>query len=626
MMFATRHPLRRPWLLRVLTGLSAMGLGLWLGTAPPEWAQRSDESARDHYVRAVASSDDENRIVVVDISEESLREVGPWPWPRARLADLVEILLTQYEARAIGLDIVLPEPEVPDGEGFGDVRLAALAANGPVALSQLFDFSDRQVSLQVGKLSGGVPVAQRNFDATAKGFLANHAGLADARCVGNIGYVPDVDGLLRRLPHAVFFQGKVYPQLAEVLLACAPLNAVDVSSKLAALDQVPSGRIRVPYTRSVAAYAVVPAAGILAGTVPKELVSARYVLVGSSSLSLGDHVSTPLLALTPGVMVHAASLSGQLDLLEGRTQVPWSASAWVGWWVLLTVPLVMLGFAFFSAWRASAVVLVLSTAWLGVAWFLLGQQAEFSVTTPLWVMLFLVLVGMPQEWWHAQYRSSQLLRSLAHYVAKPVLNEIVRLNLEHSLQPKLLDVTVLVADMQGYTVATSALSLDDAADLTKEFLASLTRPVLDWQGTLDKYTGDGLVAFWGAPLVCPDQADRAVSAALSILQEVQALNRQRARRGFEAVVVRIGIEAGVALVGDLGTSFRSTYTAVGDCINFASRLETAVRDLPTQLLIGPVANRLLKQHQTQSLGLIRLRGTQTIIEVFAVAGALSDKK
>jgi adenylate cyclase len=624
MMLAPRYSLTRPWLLRVLTGLWAMALGLWLVTSPPELLQRSDESARDHFVRAVARTDDESRVVVVDISEESLRQVGPWPWPRSRLADLVEILLTQYEARAIGLDIVMPEPEAAGAEGFGDARLAALAANGPVALSQLFDFSDRQLNLQLGKLSGGVLASERNFDATAKGFLANHAGLADARCVGNIGYVPDVDGVLRRLPHGVLFQGKVYPQLAEVLLACAPLNAVDVSEQLAAFDHVASGSIRVPYTRQFAAYAVVPAAGILAGTVPKELVSARYVLVGSSSMSLGDHVSTPLLALSPGVMVHAASLSGQLDLLEGRMQVPWSATAWVGWWVVLTVPVVMLGFAFLSAWRASAVVLVLAAVWFGVAWSLLGRQAEFSVTTPLWVMLFLVLVGMPQEWWHAQYRSSQLLRSLEHYVAKPVLDEIVRLNLQHSLQPKLLDVTVLVADMQGYTAATSALSLDDAAELTKEFLASLTRPVLDWQGTLDKYTGDGLVAFWGAPLVCMDQADRAVSAALSILQEVQALNRQRARRGFEAVQVRIGIEAGVALVGDLGTSFRSTYTAVGDCINFASRLETAVRDLPTQLLIGPVANQLLKQHQTQSLGLIRLRGTQTTIEVFAVTGTLDD--
>jgi adenylate cyclase len=177
---------------------------------------------------------------------------------------------------------------------------------------------------------------------------------------------------------------------------------------------------------------------------------------------------------------------------------------------------------------------------------------------------------------------------------------------------------VLIADMEGYTRATSSLGLEDAATLTKDFLSCLTRPVLGWRGTLDKYTGDGLVAFWGAPLLCPDQADWAVSAALDILTEVQALNARRQRGGFAPVRVRIGIESGPALVGDLGTSFRSTYTAVGDCINFASRLEAAARDLPTQLVIGYAANRQLTRHQTTSLGEITLRGTEAAIEVFSV--------
>jgi adenylate cyclase len=173
--------------------------------------------------------------------------------------------------------------------------------------------------------------------------------------------------------------------------------------------------------------------------------------------------------------------------------------------------------------------------------------------------------------------------------------------------------------MEGYTRATSSLSLDDAATLTKDFLSCLTRPVLDGRGTLDKYTGDGLVAFWGAPLPCPDQADRAVSAALDILAEIDALNARRQNEKFEPVQVRIGIESGLALVGDLGTPFRSTYTAVGDCINFASRLEEAAQNLPTQLVIGFKANSQLTNHRTISLGVIRPRGTETAIEIFTVA-------
>ena len=256
--------------------------------------------------------------------------------------------------------------------------------------------------------------------------------------------------------------------------------------------------------------------------------------------------------------------------------------------------------------------------WLGLAFTGVSRQAEWSVTAPLWAYFFLLLVAVPHEWWLAQRNGRRLLATFSHYVAQPVLDEIVRLDLQHSLKPTLCDVTVLIADMEGYTVATSSLSLEDAASLTKDFLACLTRPVLARRGTLDKYTGDGLVAFWGAPLSCPEQADWAVSAALDILAEVDGFNAQRQRQGLESVCVRIGIESGRALVGDLGTSFRSTYTAVGDCINFASRLEAAARDLPTQLVIGSAANSRLTQHKTYSLGRITLRGTQTAIEVFTV--------
>jgi adenylate cyclase len=290
-------------------------------------------------------------------------------------------------------------------------------------------------------------------------------------------------------------------------------------------------------------------------------------------------------------------------------------------WCALSISLAIFWIARLTAWGSILVLIGLVLSWLGIAFAGVVRQAEWSVTAPLWAYFFLLLVAVPHEWWQAQRRTRQVLNTLSHYVAQPVLNEIVRLNLQHSLKPMLCEITVLIADMEGYTLATSSLALDEAAELTRDFLGCLTRPVLAGHGTLDKYTGDGLVAFWGAPLPCADRADRAVSAALAILAEVEALNAQRQLKGFAPVRVRIGIESGSALVGDLGTSFRSTYTAVGDCINFASRLEAAARDLPTQLVIGSATRRLLRQYDAESLGLIKLRGTQTIAEVFTVRTA-----
>ena len=149
-------------------------------------------------------------------------------------------------------------------------------------------------------------------------------------------------------------------------------------------------------------------------------------------------------------------------------------------------------------------------------------------------------------------------------------------------------------------------------------LASLAVEDPAFMETLDRYSGDGLVAFWGAPLDCPEQADQAVSAALDMLDAIARFNVGWTAAGHAPVRVRIGIESGLALVGDLGTPFRSTYTAVGDCINFASRLEAAARDLPVSLVIGASARSRLKKHQTYPLTTLQVRGTERVLEVFSV--------
>ena len=605
------------WTIRVGIAALACVLALFVEWQRPGFIIRLDEGLRDSFVRLIADRQPENRVVVIDIDEATLREIGPWPWPRTQIADLAEILLGTYGARAIGLDIVFPEPS----DAAGDVRLAALAEHAPLTLAQIFDFTPRDKAVLQGVLTGGLNPPPLTKGIVAYGYIANNDGLSNARCIGNIGYIPDVDGILRHTPIYTSYKGRAYPHLASVLISCAEggSHAETLSASLMQSTMSNTQDLwRIPYSHALSAYTVISAADILHERVSSSLIVGRYVLVGSSSLGLGDRVSTPLTSLSAGVMVHAASLSGLLDLAEGLSNAPWSGRVLLLIWCVLSIALAIFYIARFSAWGSVLLLFGLVSSWLLIAFTGVSRQAEWSVTAPLCAYFVLLLVAVPYEWWQAQRKTRQLLATFSHYVAQPVLDEIVRLGLAHSLNPTLCDVTVLIADMEGYTRTTSSLSLEHAATLTKEFLGCLTRPVLDWHGTLDKYSGDGLVAFWGAPLPSPDQADLAVSAALGILTEVETLNVRRRHFGFAPIRVRIGIESGSALVGDLGTSFRSTYTAVGDCINFASRLESAARDLPTQLLIGSAANSLLVRHKTISLGQITLRGTQTTIEVFTI--------
>ena len=605
------------WLARLGFGLAALMLTIGAEWYRSEFGTRLDEGLRDQFLVRVVDTSPENRLTVVDINEQALQRVGLWPWPRARLADLAEILLGVYGARSVGFDIVFPEST----DGPGEARLRSLAMNGPLTLAQIFDFTQRDSAVEQGQVAGGKNLVPGAPSVAAYGYIANHSGLSNARCVGNIGYQPDADGVLRRTPAYVRFGGQLYPSFAEALLACAqglPQAGGTQGPSATALSVNRQGEWRVPYRYALESYTVISAADVLAETAPSSLIAGRHVLVGSSALGLGDRVSTPLSPLSSGFMVHAASVSGMLDLAEGKTGPPWSGRAGMVAWTTLSLALALFGIAKLSAWRGIALLLGLALGWLILAFFGVMRQAEWSVTAPLWAYAWLLITAVPYEWWQAQRESKRLLATFSHYVAQPVLDEIVRLGLAHSLKPKLCDVTVLIADMEAYTQTTSSLSLNEAADLTKDFLGCLTRPVLGWRGTLDKYSGDGLVAFWGAPLACPDQSDRAVSAALEVIEEVAQFNRARALKKLPPLRVRIGIESGQALVGDLGTTFRSTYTAVGDCINFASRLEAAAKNYPNSLLIGPVANSRLCQHRTVSLGSLSLRGTQTTIEVFAL--------
>ncbi|KQW96544.1 adenylate cyclase class-3/4/guanylyl cyclase [Massilia sp. Root418] len=604
--------------IRVLIALVAVLLTAW-----PQWqaggpgTQLVDEWLRDQLVRVQASDAPEERMAVIDIDESSLAKAGPWPWPRERLATLVEQLLGHYGARGVALDLVLPER----ADAGGDERLAVLAEHGPVVLPQAFDFNGN-LPLRVGQLTGGAP-GPRGGALAASGYVANHAGLGRAAHIGNIGFIPDQDGMIRRLPMQTWFEGRLFPTLSLALLGCC---GGTTSSGSAAPAAGPTGGMaagqglrRLPYSRSWNAYAVIPAAAVLDLSAPAELIRDKLVLIGSSSLGLSDRVATPISANTSGLLVHAAALTAQLDARAGLAPSPWPGRA---------IALVYTGaLALLTAWtlpRLSALanVALLCTAgalWLALAYVAAPHDAVFSTVGPLWSILFLLAAGVPFAWQQAQRQSRRLLGTLRQYVADAVVDELLRSDLADPLAPSLCEVTTLIADMQGYTSHVANLPLEQAAQLTRDFLDCLTGPVLAARGTLDKYTGDGLVAFWGAPLAVPDHADQALEAAEAIIAALRPFNAARAARGLAPVRVRIGIESGSAMAGDFGSSSRSIYTAVGDSVNVASRLETAARDYPYDVIVGPGTAALARRQPLRRIGETLLRGRDRPTTLYTLA-------
>ncbi|MBY0239470.1 MAG: adenylate/guanylate cyclase domain-containing protein [Burkholderiaceae bacterium] len=598
---AHRLPALPPAAVRGAIAVAALGLALWTQwLAVPGTSLFADEWLRDHYIQWQRSDAPEPRILVVDIDEASMAELGPWPWPRSRLADLVETLITTYRARGVALDIVLPNAADADG----DIRLGMLARHGPLVLAQAFDYSaSRPWLLREGQLGGALPDtgASRQV-ALATGYLANQADWRDAPHVGNIGFIPDPDGALRRVPLFTAYQGKTYPALGLALLNCCG----------GGLPQAPDGLLRVGYQRDWTAYTVVSAADILAERIVPDSAAGRLVLVGSSSLGLGDRVTTPFAANRPGLGVQAAILSTLLDIQQGAAPAPWP-----GRWIGSVYALLCVGLTVWALPRLPAVLGVgmlasLTAAWLVVAYFIAPHDSQFSTTGPVATNLFLLAVAVPYHWQVTQRKSRHLLDTLRQYVAPAVVEQLLRSDIDDPLAPRQLEVTTLIADMEGYTTQVEALPVADAAKLTRDFLECLTGPVIAAGGTLDKYTGDGLVAFWGAPLPNTAHADLALDAALAIVQRVRQFSRTRESLGFPPLRVRIGIESGQAFAGDFGTAFRSIYTAVGDSVNTASRLEQAARDYPYDIIIGEGTVSHARRHAFLTLGQRQLRGKEKL--------------
>lgn len=601
--------------LSSVTAWSLIAISAVLITLAAEWLSLpgniypGDEWLRDRYVLAQAADAPETRMALIDIDETSLAKLGPWPWPRARIADLIEQLIGTYGASGVALDLFFSEP----ADAAGDTRLAMLAQHGPLVLAQVFDYA--HTPLRIGKLSGGslAPSTLKTSGLpSASGFIANHAGLAAARHFGNIGFVPDSDGILRHLPPMTLFEGRVYPTLSRALFDCctdASKETLAVQKKFGG-EMNAQGFMRIPYRRSLSAYTVISAADVLQLRAPADFLKGKLLVVGSSSLSLSDRVATPLSPSTSGFLVHASALSGLLDAEQGL-----APTAWPGRWLALVFSILVAAVAAYTFPRLSALsnISILggaSLCWLWLAYLIHPHDDGFSPSGPLLSNLFLLTIAVPFGWQVSQGKSRRLLGTLQQYVARAVVDELLRSDLKDPLAPQQLHVTTLIADMEAYTSHVESLPVLDAAKLTSDFLECLTQPVLDLGGTLDKYTGDGLVAFWGAPLPLEHHADLALDAAIRILENIRAFNLERLALGQRPVRVRIGMESGVAMAGDFGTSSRSIYTAVGDSVNVASRLEDAARNLPHDIIIGQGTVSNATRHQFKLLGERILKGKE----------------
>ena len=634
------------WILLLFSWLCASA-GLWV-SEPPRWFSGLELSAYDLRVQAVENQIPNSRILIVNIDEESIARLGRWPWPREIITDLLRKLVEDYQVSLIGLDIFFPELEysnapysvessaeklsanelhVKESLSPAEAELRSLLENYPIVLSQTFAFTADQ-SIKVG-MAGKPSTVFDGLDQlpSASGLFANHRLLSEVAQVGHISPSYDIDGVVRRQYPLIQYENQAYQSLSLALLQIfmqLPLeyqyqpDRLSVTVEGSSFMEIPldgDGQMLVPFSGERGHFNYISVVDVLEGAVDPSLLKDRVILIGSTAAGIFDRVPTPVNELYPGVEVHATLFSALLD--QHFWTVPKNQS------VILT----LLNFVLFVAlwrvhhrfgingtWIASS---LLASFWLFVVWMCWSQQQWMISATPPLLFLFMAsALTLPFDLWQSMRERQHIVDLFGAYVPATVAEKLLEDTRRNWMEPEKKELTVFFMDIRGFTSIAERLDPEQLAQLVNRVLSEVTEAIHFQGGTIDKYIGDAVMAFWGAPIDQPDHAQRAVDAAEQVMLRLQVLNRQLAIEGLPEIRVGIGINSGVVTVGDMGSKFRRSYTVIGDAVNLAARLEQQSKVVGKPVLLGEQTAKAVSDQSVRLLGTFDIRGRQQKEQVY----------
>jgi adenylate cyclase len=584
-----------------------------------------EERTGDLVWRLVASHQDEQRLVIVDIDEKSLREIGPWPWQRDTLARLTR-KLGALGASLQAYDVVFPDARPDNG------RLAAAFAETKPVLAEVFSFDEG--SPQSGQLAGALdwPACPPPF-SEARGYIANAAGLVPSRA-GHITPRVAADGVIRHQPAVVCFGDRAYPALsvgaymqasgASQLTLTRGEGWLDAPWKLTGLP-IPQaglpldghGDMRVPWSLRTESFVSFSAADVLNDRVPPNVFRNAWVLVGSTAFGLADIIATPFSGASAGLQVHAELLLG---MLEGRVPTtPARAPIYRALAALVGV-LFLVGLSMRRRLSIYAVPLA-AIAW-GVILF--GLHAFAVARWNLWIgwfspALFTVLAGASLSLFgqaRMRFERNRLYTHLSSYLPERVAASLALLPPSSAVNAARQDIVALFADIRNFSAYCESRPAEESAAILHAFYSCATRIVEEEGGVVESFQGDAVLAVWeGDKHTSAPEA--ALRAAVRLLDESRALLPDPAPEGLEPLALGLGLESGDALVGSFGLARRRAHLAMGRTVTVAIRLVSMTVDLAHPILIGEGLAARLDGAPLESMGTFLLDGMRTPHHIYA---------
>lgn len=663
-------------LVRFGVPLAILAGAVMVRISDPVVVDRSQLAVFDFYQRwKPRTYDPEAAVRIVDIDDESLSKLGQWPWPRTRVAELVE-KLTRLGAAVIAFDIVFAEPDrtspravlpqwprLPEVESLlanpdrlpdNDAILAAAVGSGPVVLG--FVLSEGAGGRKP-KVAGTVAWAGDDpmpWIPVFRGAIANLPQIeAQAAGNGSFNMAPGLDGLVRRVPTVVRYgerraDTQVYTSLAVEALRVAQ-GAKTIIGKAAGasgemsfgedtgINQMRVGQFIVPTDRngSLLVYYTghrqqryVPVWKVMDGSVDPKEIEGQIIFVGTSAAGLMDLRSSPLDLILPGVEVHAEAVE-QIIAGEFLRRPDWALGVEVVFLVVLGLVMVAL-LPFTGALGCAAVGAFAIGAACGTSWFAFTDyKLLLDPLFPSVAALAVYIAGSLISYIQTENERRQIRTAFSQYMSPALVEQLAKSPDKLKLGGETKTMSILFCDVRGFTSISEEFKANPQGltDLINRLLTPLTNVIMAHDGTIDKYMGDAIMAFWNAPLDVPDHAAKAIEASVGMFEAMEKLNDERHREAeatgaeFKPLNIGVGINTGSCVVGNMGSQQRFDYSVLGDAVNLASRLEGQSKSYGVGIVIGEETAFAVKdQFALLQLDLLAVKGKKEGVRIFTVLG------
>ncbi|HSH90904.1 MAG TPA: adenylate/guanylate cyclase domain-containing protein [Ramlibacter sp.] len=634
---------------------------------------RLDDIIYDARLRTTMPRTLDDRIVIVDIDEKSLAEIGRFPWSRNRLAEMTDELFDRQKVALVGFDIVFGEPdessglkrlrqlaqaELRDQPGFAekvnamqatldyDAVFARALQNRPAVLGYYLT-SDRD-----GRTSGRLPAPVMQKEALRgkpikvtswDGYGSNIEQLARAApMAGFFNPIVDSDGVVRSIPLLAEHKDQFYESLSLAMFRMlVGLPAVEpgfpperyLARGYQGLDSIVlrlgQKSLSVPVAEGVTtlvpfrgpggvkggSFKYVSASDLILKRIPADTLKGKIILVGTTAPGLLDLRVTPVGAAYAGVETHANLISGLLD-----DRIPVKPDYALGYDVaILVLAGLTLAFALplLSAPRAVLLSIVVIAVIIGINfWAYLGA----GLVLPMGAALVMALTAFALNMSYGYFVESRSKRELANlfgtYVPPELVDEMVKDAAAYSMQATSKELTVMFCDMRGFTAMSEMMEPTALQGLLNSVFSRLTDQIRANKGTIDKYMGDCVMAFWGAPVDIPNHAFLSVKTAMEMANAVRKLNEEHRAKGIPEIGVGIGLNTGTMCVGDMGSHLRRSYTVIGDAVNLGSRLEGLSKIYGVDIVVSETTRRIAPEFAWQELDLVRVKGKEQAVSIY----------